>query len=314
MVSHKFIYLITIYIITTLALHKFLNVIIFTDAQERTFSPEARYAHTSTLVGTKLFFFGGLIRLESNASIIVSTNDVFYLELSQPFNTMSPPWIKLSDISPLPVRLSWATSSYGGANNSMIFIFGGTMQSIKPAQDLDSNGLLLLPDFKHLIYSFDTQSFQWSIPIISGDEPYRRRELSAVTNDRGKIHFFGGKADKYTGSSTEGDFNEINVLDSLTLNWELGTLDGAPNPRDGHTATILNNGLIVFIGGREMVGPDKDLRLVNMRAIDVYDTKKAEWYFMQAAGPLVEGRILHSAVLSEQKYYLFNQDSPLFRS
>ncbi|CAG8608947.1 9885_t:CDS:2 [Funneliformis caledonium] len=227
----------------------------------------------------------------------MSTNDVFYLELSQPFNTMSPPWINLSDVSPLPVRLSWATSSYGGANNRMIFIFGGTMQAVEPAQDLGSNALL--PDFKNLVYSFDTQSFQWSIPIISGDAPNRRRELSAVTNDRGKIHFFGGKADRFTGSSIEGDFNEMNVLDSLTLNWELGTLDGAPTPRDGHTATILNNGLIVFIGGREMAGPDNNLSLVNMRSIDVYDTKSAEWYFIQAAGPLVEGRILHSAVLMQ---------------
>ncbi|CAG8688607.1 16285_t:CDS:2 [Funneliformis mosseae] len=266
-------------------------------SNETTFRPKARYAHTSTSVGKKLFFFGGLIRLELNASMIMPTNDVFYLELSQPFNTMSPPWINLSDVSPLPVRLSWATSSYGGANNRMIFIFGGTMQAVEPAQDLGSNALL--PDFKNLVYSFDTQSFQWSIPIISGDAPNRRRELSAVTNDRGKIHFFGGKADRFTGSSIDGDFNEMNVLDSLTLNWELGTLDGAPTPRDGHTATILNNGLIVFIGGREMAGSDNNLSLVNMRSIDVYDTKSAEWYFIQAAGPLVEGRILHSAVLMQ---------------
>jgi hypothetical protein len=62
-----------------------------------------RTAHSSVLVGNKLYFFGG------QDDEIRSLNDVFYLDMSQPFNLTFTPWTDLTTTAGIPFKSSWAS-------------------------------------------------------------------------------------------------------------------------------------------------------------------------------------------------------------
>ena len=51
-------------------------------------TPGGRCAHSSVLVGNKIYFFGGQRNINSYS------NEAFYLDVSQPFNIASPPYEK----------------------------------------------------------------------------------------------------------------------------------------------------------------------------------------------------------------------------
>src|ERR1043166_7261516 len=71
-----------------------------------------RLAHTSVLVGDKLYFFGGITDTSSGSS-----NEVFYLDVSQPFNIQAPSWNDLTPSAGIPFKSSWATASLSNINN-----------------------------------------------------------------------------------------------------------------------------------------------------------------------------------------------------
>ena len=51
---------------------------------------------------------------------------------------------------------------------------------------------------------------------------------------KGKIYVFSGVNNDRT------IYNGFDVLDTINLSWEVGTLVGAPVPRYGYTATLVN--------------------------------------------------------------------------
>jgi len=69
------------------------------------FTPVGRLAHSSVLVGNKLYFFGG-----ANNSGYCS-NKVFYLDVSISFNSKVPPWVDLTQNAGIPFRSCWGTVS-----------------------------------------------------------------------------------------------------------------------------------------------------------------------------------------------------------
>ena len=64
--------------------------------------PAGRVGHSSILVGNKIYFFGG-------ATPYVTTNESFYLDLSQSFNVTNPPW---TQVNGLPFESSFATVAF----------------------------------------------------------------------------------------------------------------------------------------------------------------------------------------------------------
>ena len=93
--------------------------------------------------------------------------------------------------------------------------------------------------FTSLVYTFNPKSGQWSIPIIGGIEPKRRREIQAVTDDFGRIYVFGGAADDLVGSGTAQYFNDMIILDTNDLTWSYGPVINAPLRRYCYTASML---------------------------------------------------------------------------
>ncbi|RIB14806.1 hypothetical protein C2G38_1622999 [Gigaspora rosea] len=78
--------------------------------------PSPRREQTSTLVGTRLYFFGG------NTIIGGGSNEVWYLDLSSSFSISKPPWH--SDAA-MPVGYNFGTSCLSPIDNSTVFLIGG---------------------------------------------------------------------------------------------------------------------------------------------------------------------------------------------
>src|SRR2546421_486925 len=87
--------------------------------------PMGRYLHTATLVGTKIYFLGGVL----DASSTQLTSDFFCLDISKSFDKTKGelPFVNLSDkASEIPEHYSATTTVFGELNDS-IFFFGGDM-------------------------------------------------------------------------------------------------------------------------------------------------------------------------------------------
>src|ERR1043165_3798454 len=140
------------------------------------FTPKGRAGHSTALVGTKLYFFGGSIEND------FSSNEVFYLDVSQTFNFASPPWTDLTATAKILFGSEWGTVSLIDNNNDpTIYLFGGIMRDPVTNQDT----------FNSNFFTFNIKTSKWDIPFINSKAPERRRTLHAV-NDAEKIYIFGG--------------------------------------------------------------------------------------------------------------------------
>ncbi|CAG8494163.1 10428_t:CDS:2, partial [Acaulospora morrowiae] len=183
------------------------------------FTPKARYAHTSVLAGDRLYFLGGYV--DGGPS-----SELFYLDLSDSFNTESLPWVDLTNTHSIPVKSSWAAATISGDGVSICLI-GGEM--LDQAKSLLSNN--------NLVYTYNTNTQSWYAPSISGSTLTRRRQAQAVTDRSGKIYYFGGRSDNLTGNpSNDIDNNNLDILDTIMQKWNLVT-------------TIASNGGIIIYGG-----------------------------------------------------------------
>ncbi|CAJ0825223.1 17894_t:CDS:2 [Entrophospora sp. SA101] len=200
------------------------------------------------------------------------TNDLpsrefFSLDLSQAFDATTPPWKDLTETSPLPVLITWAKAS-SNTNNDTIFLFGGVMYDTV-------TGVLNL---KNVVYTHDFKSNQWLVnpPAFQGMAPETRREFASVSDQlSGKLYIHGGVHD--IGITTGIFFNDSFILDGNNLSWsQIGKTGlNMPLPRVDHAAVLIANGVIVFIGGREIITPDAPLT-----ALTLYDTKTDTWDLM----------------------------------
>ncbi|CAI2186457.1 1206_t:CDS:1 [Funneliformis geosporum] len=209
------------------------------------FVPQGRLAHTSIHVGDKIYFFGGV----HNSG--VTSKEIFYLDVTRPFDTALPPWTELSIISPIPVESAWATVSTN-IKNSTIYLIGG------------------IP-FKTIIHSYEIETHEWN--NLPGITLVGRRNMQAVSNDSGKIYIFGGFVNSPSGLQFT---NELTIIDINSLSLSIGSTMGAPLARMLYTATMLPNGIIVYIGGQGTDDADGD-PYVDMSQINLYDTKKGAW-------------------------------------
>src|SRR5215204_4234388 len=119
----------------------YLCIFLYLLLKAESFTPTARWSHSSVLVENKLYFFGGV--LNSNT---IGSSEVFYLDLSQPFNIQTPPWNDLTPSAGIPFKSSWAAASLSNINNEKnIYLFGGITQDLVTNED----------NFVSIIYSFN---------------------------------------------------------------------------------------------------------------------------------------------------------------
>ncbi|CAI2188377.1 10687_t:CDS:2, partial [Funneliformis geosporum] len=223
------------------------------------FTPEGRLAHSTVLVDNKLYFFGGYV---DNAKSC--TNQVFYLDLSQYFDLTAPPWISLTQISEIPFKSCWGTALLNDKEQT-IYLFGGFMTNNLNKDEFVSN-----------VHSFNLNSLSWNVPDIEGTTPERRRNMKGVIDNTGKIYIFGGYADKFLGSPTLIRNNDMVILNTaeLELSW-LIIPASKPYAQHAYTATLLSNGVIVYIGGTELL--ENTAKHVDIKNINLFDTNTLTW-------------------------------------
>ncbi len=228
----------------------------------RSFRPAARLAHSSALVGTKLYFFGGY-------ATFYTSDEVFYLDLSESFNVTAPPWINFSNSSVMPIRNTWgATVLVNNTDDANVYLIGGIMRDKEDSEVTLSS----------YTYTFNPNSGRWDVPETKGIEPVRRRNMKAVFDNFGKIYIFGGFTDNLTGSNTSRILYDLISLNTNDLTWSYESALNAPMRRDHYTATLLPDGTIVYIGGREHV--QNFITEVDINRISLYNTKKSTWSIM----------------------------------
>src|ERR1043165_5317311 len=150
------------------------------------------------------------------------------------------PWNDLTVNGGIPIKSCFGTASLSSTSGEQnIYLFGGETLDIITNED----------SFKSLVYKFNLISGQWEIPTIKGKMPERRMEIKAVSDNSGKIYIFGGYNYFNSSSSVVNYFNDMVIINNVELSWSIGYLPNAPAQRAGYSATLLSNGVIVYIGG-----------------------------------------------------------------
>lgn len=183
-------------------------------------------AHTTTLVGSNVFVFGGCDSRACFNELYVLDADAFY---------WSTPHV-VGDV-PVPLRAMTCT-----AVGKKLVIFGG------------GDG----PAYYNDVYVLDTVNFRWSRPRILGDKaPSKRRAHTACLYKNG-IYVFGGG----DGVRALNDIWRLDVSDVNKMSWKLisgpsspdrspATVNGKetrPKARGYHTANMVGSKLIIYGG------------------------------------------------------------------
>jgi N-acetylneuraminic acid mutarotase len=215
-----------------------------------------RAGHTSVLIGSRLYFFGG-IKINTFLS-----DEVFYLDISKSFTIESPPWVDLTIHAKMPFGSAMTTMSLVYINDEpIVYLFGGLMYD--PITDINL--------YVSNVHTFNPKTLEWNVPSIEGKEPLKRRNIRGASDDTGKIYIFSGfrNSDFYF-------YDEMLILDTVNSKWSYGSKLNMPIQRAGYSATMLKNGVIVYIGGSLT-----ELQITeDINHIFLYDTKNDTWSSM----------------------------------
>ncbi|XP_017062606.1 host cell factor isoform X2 [Drosophila eugracilis] len=207
-------------------------------------SPCPRLGHSFTMVGEKIFLFGGLANESDDPknNIPKYLNDLYILD-TRGVHSHNGKWIvpKTYGESPPPreshTGISFASTKSGNLN---LLIYGG-MSGCR------------LGD----LWLLDTDSMTWSKPRMLGEAPLPR-SLHSSTMIANKMYVFGGWVPLVINdskSTTEREWkctNTLAVLDLETMSWNNVTLDtveeNVPRARAGHCAVGIQSRLYVWSG------------------------------------------------------------------
>ncbi|KAF0549461.1 galactose oxidase [Gigaspora margarita] len=224
-------------------------------------APSPRREQASTLVDTRLYFFGG------NTLPTFNSNEVWYLDLSSSFNISTPSWH--SNVV-MPVGYNLGTSCLSPIDNSTVFLIGGRTW-IANTRNFS---------YTSSVYQFNSKVSQWTTPTINNFNSSftSRNEIQAVIDNYGKIFIFGGS--DYINPTITPNYTSQSALTYVR-----------------YTATLLPNGLIVYIGGSS--GSSTSVRVNNISQIQVFGTKLYAWSTKPISGSTIAPRRYHSAVLTQ---------------
>lgn len=216
-------------------------------------TPSPRYEQTSALVGANLYFFGGAF------SSTNTSNEIWYLDLSSPFNKTTPPWNKDIDI---PVKYKLGTSCVNPVDNSTVFLIGG-IKFIPNTITEDNDNYL------SNVYKFNSNISEWMSSNDTTNNYFtKRNRVQAVINNDGEIFIFGGT--NFTGNplNVKG-FSDMNILSTINMTWSTRDYSQKIPQYIDYTATLLPNGLIVYIGGRQILEQNSStsVNLINMSQV-----------------------------------------------
>ncbi|XP_030379482.1 host cell factor isoform X2 [Scaptodrosophila lebanonensis] len=216
----------------------------YPESPDNGLSPCPRLGHSFTMVGEKIFLFGGLANESDDPknNIPKYLNDLYILD-TRGVHSHNGKWIipKTYGESPPPreshTGISFTCKETGKLN---LLVYGG-MSGCR------------LGD----LWLLDTDSMTWSKPRTWGQAPLPR-SLHSSTMIANKMYVFGGWVPLVINDSkatTEREWkctNTLAVLDLDTMTWENVTLDtleeNVPRARAGHCAVGIQSRLYVWSG------------------------------------------------------------------
>ncbi|RHZ47254.1 hypothetical protein Glove_586g11 [Diversispora epigaea] len=247
--------------------------------------PETRIGHNSVIIHNQLLVFGG----RKNESVDTSTYEMLYLDLTKPFDSKSNPWELLKE-GYLPVYTYFSTSIVSTLDDDIIYLIGGYRLNITTNEYENSN----------VVYMYNYSTIKWTTPEVDNATP--RQEITGVTDNKGTVYIFGGN--NMTNFTMGTLYNDMQIFNVSTMIWsKLSINHNLPSPSCAYTATILKNGIIVYLGGVEN---DKgnyisrsEVTFSSMKTIRLFDTLKTEWLQMNVTGgDDIAPRVFHSSVLT----------------
>ncbi|CAG8499881.1 8020_t:CDS:2 [Acaulospora morrowiae] len=188
-----------------------------------------------------------------------------------------------------------------------------------------------MPDSKYdvgtrdLFYLDLSKNFKGSLPIIeiSSNLPVEVRWSTASVY--GSSIFMSGGWLAYVSNGTRDSIDFIFTFSTKNNTWQRPSIYGTPPASNPLAATysiidkagklylfggdnrviaysvLLNNGEILYIGGKENYQTGK---VADINKILVYDTKSSEWSTTIVGGSIIDSRIHHTAILGATIRYL----------
>ncbi|RHZ89569.1 hypothetical protein Glove_13g204 [Diversispora epigaea] len=259
-------------------LFKFIFYTIFLINSILCYDPPQRIYHNGVIINDRLLIIAGVKNFTQSP-------ELFYLDLLNSFDTSNVLW-NLIHNGDLPIY-TYGSTAIVSLDNSTIFLIGGYIKN-KTTNDFD---------FSKQVYTYDYNTSIWTTPLITGDNVPIRQQMTGVIKDSGIIYLFGGF--NTSNSTTQGGttYDEMNILNTSSFIWKnLSIINNRPLPSSDYSASLLPNGIIVYVGGQERQEPN-DI-LTKMKSIKLFDTNKDEWSYMEAIGDDVDPRWIFASVLT----------------
>eukprot|EP00946_MAST-07B_sp_MAST-7B-sp1_P001405 g1405.t1 len=267
--------------------------------------PNGRSGHTMTIVGEKLYVFGGC-GLGDSAGHLAGTTSSMYM-----FDTATSRWAKVNPKSSERPQARWHHTAT--AVQRKIVVFGGFQDNTKRLND---------------VWVFDTHTLKWSQPIKLRSESEMASSMSmggksgnptplprgehAACQIKGKVYIFGG----YGGPDwSRRDFNDMYALNTYSWAWELisegdqifgkkkKNMDEEeeydsdfepeifPPPRAAHSLSALGEDQLVLFGGWSSREQFSD--------VWIFSLQTNRWSELEISEPLSEPRWSHGAIVAE---------------
>ncbi|RHZ81949.1 hypothetical protein Glove_116g49 [Diversispora epigaea] len=260
--------------------------------------PEPRVGHNSVIIHNRLLVFGGW---KVNESTDKSYYEMVYIDLIKPFDSKNQSWYLVEEGN-LPVYTDLSTAIVSTLDDDIIYLIGGYRRNVTTNEY----------DYSNLVYMYNYSTTRWTPLKVDNVTP--RQEIMGVINNEGTIYIFGGvNSANYNG--TAGTlYNDMQIFNVSTMVWsKLNIIYNLPSPSATYTASILTNGIIVYLGGFEF---DKgtftnesefisESNYSSMKTIRRFDTLKSEWAQTNVTGgDDISPRAYHSSVLTTDGYII----------
>ncbi|KAG5438883.1 hypothetical protein PCANB_002213 [Pneumocystis canis] len=235
--------------------------------------PGSRVGHAALVIGNAFIVFGGDTKTSRNN---INDNSLYLL------NTSSKMWTKAVIYGQKP------SGRYGHSLNILgtkIIIFGGQMETF----------------FFNDLISFDldtlnTSNARWEqINPITNSPPARTNHIMITYQEN--LYLFGG-------TNSNQWFNDVWVFDYKNLSWKEVVCNGCiPQPREGHSASLIDDIIYIF-GGRGLDGSD-------LGDLIAFKITTSRWYIFQNMGPSPSPRSGHTLTSFGQKIIVLGGEGSL---
>ncbi|CAG5126107.1 unnamed protein product [Candidula unifasciata] len=238
------------------------------DLSARAPKPSNRWGHTMSLVKSKL-----AVLIGGQGEKQLSRDSIWILDPEM--RTWKCPTVTTEGSKP---EFRIGHSATYDPTMRCIYIYGGSKNA----------------KWFHDVYMFDLDENKWTLVKASGKAP--TRAYHSTTLYRHELWIFGGVFPR-PDPQPDGCDNEVHIFSPVMENWYRPIVTGEkPQPRSGHSATLINDLLVIF-GGWDFPYCYNDLFILDLTTVD--------WSAPKVLGKAPKPRSWHaSCALSNNRIFI----------